>query len=182
MTYQSYSVKGVHLIWIYLTPSLTDPFSLFCMKTFLIIFFFIFHWITLGHTGSASIFIHKSWPMQPFCHVNVILKSFSWSWYVLDIKVAYLPVELIGYLVLRITKLRKYLSQKQLCTIGNANFAKNSHFWTRKPSRCIFSFKSGLCPRYKYGCLMKTRCSFPVASSYEFLPDYVWSLDKRRVN
>lgn len=182
MTYQSYSVKGVHLIWIYLTPSLTDPFSLFCMKTFLIIFFFIFHWITLGHTGSASIFIHKSWPMQPFCHVNVILKSFSWSWYVLDIKVAYLPVELIGYLVLRITKLRKYLSQKQLRTIGNANFAKNSYFWTRKPSRCIFSFKSGLCPRYKYGCLMKTRCSFPEASSYEFLPDYVWSLDKRRVN
>ena len=172
----------MHLIWIYLTPSLTDPFSLFCMKTFLIIFFLIFHCITLGHTGSASIFIHKSWPMQPFCHVNVILKSFSWSWYVLDIKVAYLPMDSIGYLVLRITKLRKYLSQKQLCTIGNANFAKNSHFWTRKPSRCIFSFKSGLCPGYKYGCRMKTRCSFPEASSYEFLPDYVWSLDKRKVN
>lgn len=175
MTYQSYSVKGVHLIWIYLTPSLTDPFSLFCMKTFLIIFFFIFHWITLGHTGSASIFIHKSWPMQPFCHVNVILKSFSWSWYVLDIKVAYLPMDSIGYLVLRITKLRKYLSQKQLCTIGNANFAKNSHFWTRKPSRCIFHSRVvfvlgiSMVALWKHGVLFLKQV---VTSSYRTMFDH----------
>lgn len=56
MTYQGYSVKGVHLIWIYLTPSLTDPFSLFCMKTFLIIFFFIFRWITLGHRQCVNFY------------------------------------------------------------------------------------------------------------------------------